>query len=171
MAFAMPIAAQGKAPRALLVRAVPALLLCAGALLLAQPWRSAPANPFANPSAVASPAAVTAVLPAAAALEPAPVIGALLVVGGLLFFLPALLARFSRAGRGRGAIAVVEARSLGGRKTLLLVEVEGRRLLVGASEHGFSTLADLSTRPHAFQGELERELRPVAADHSERASA
>jgi len=174
MAFAMPMSAPVRAPRALLVRLLPAVLLCAGALLLTQPWRPAspatPASSFVSSLPTASAASNPSVAPAsgafpgAPALEPAPLIGALLVVGGLLFFLPAVIAKLSPAGNGRGWIGIVEARPLGGRKSLLLVEVEGRRLLIGASEHGFTTLADVSRKEGTFQGALERELAaaPVA---------
>ncbi len=138
MAFAMPLAARSRTPRAraLTFRLVPGVLLAAGALLLSQPWRTV----------------------AAPAFEPASLLGALLVIGGLLFFLPALLKRLAPATRAGGRIEVVEARPLGGRKSLLLVKVADRRLLIGASENGLVTLAELPEEPRGFGRALDQEL-------------
>ena len=107
-------------------------------MLLAPPWRRGAAEPAPAQPAVA---------PAAPALpgvgDPAALVGALLVVGGALALLPALLSKLSlRRGRG-GQIELVEVRPLGGRRSLMLVQVGRRRILVGASEHGMSALAEL----------------------------
>jgi len=153
MAFAMPFAPRAHPPRAraLLVRLLPALLLLSGALLLSKPWReaAAPETPGAAPALAAS---------VPAALDPAAVAGALLVVGSLLFFLPAFVRRFAPGARGRGGIEVVESRPLGGRRALLLVEIEGRRLLIGASEGGLSTLAEFERGTSRFERALGSEL-------------
>jgi flagellar biogenesis protein FliO len=143
MAFAMPLAARRPSPRAraLLVRLLPALLLALGALLLTQPWNGDAANPAKS---------------SASGLEPASLVGALLVVSGLLFFLPSIARRLAPGAAG-GRIAVVEQRPLGGRKALLLVEVAGRRLLIGASESGLTTLAEL---PQAADADADAGAEP-----------
>jgi hypothetical protein len=134
MAFAWPLARHdfGAGARSLLTRGawlravLPAALVCAGALLLAPPWRkalpeAAPEKPVAAP---ASP-----LLPAGA--DPSALVGALLVVGGALALLPAILSRLQSSKRRtdrprRGAAARRAAQSM-------LVQVGGRRILVGAS--------------------------------------
>ncbi|HET6163409.1 MAG TPA: flagellar biosynthetic protein FliO [Planctomycetota bacterium] len=149
MAFAWPLARHdfGAGARSLLTRGawlravLPAALVCAGALLLAPPWRKAP--PEAAPEKpVAAPA--SPLLPAGG--DPATLVGALLVVGGALALLPAILSRLQSHKRG-GLIDLVEVRPLGGRSSLMLVQVGGRRILVGASEHGMAALAELDPAP------------------------
>jgi flagellar biogenesis protein FliO len=163
MAFATPFSARRRAPRARawFVRLAPAALLLAGALLLAKPWRGVELQASGGSGAAAGPAY------SSAAIEPSAVVGALLVVGGLLFFLPGLLERFAPSlRRGAGRIEVVEQRPLGGRRALLLVEIDGRRLLIGASEQGLATLAELDghapapARARTFERALEAELAP-----------
>jgi len=164
VAFAMPFtgrAALGRrgAPRArsLLVRTVPALLLLAGAALLAKPWEGVTPSPAGSEGVDLLPRT------SANAFDPAAIVGGLLVVGGLLFFLPAIVKKLAPAAGRHGQIDVVEARPLGGRNSLLLVDVAGRRLLLGASEHGISTLAELPPVPQQeprkrdFALALERE--------------
>jgi flagellar biogenesis protein FliO len=149
-AASWPARPRSQRSKALLRRLVPGLLLGAGALLLTQPWRGA--------GGASSPLVAPATAPAApipSSLDPASIAGALLVVGGLLFLLPPLLQRLNPAVRGRGRIDVLEARPLGGRRQLLLVQVDQRRFLIGASEAGLAHLADLD-EPHAdFARELE----------------
>jgi flagellar biosynthetic protein FliO len=156
MAFALPLAARSPAApraRAWLVRLVPALLVCAGATLLTR----APSSGAPQGESIVAPDKIAPIggIPASGA------IGALLVVGGLLFFLPSLLQRFGGlAARARGArrIEIVESRPLGGRRSLLLVEVEGRRLLLGASEAGLAPLAELGPERARFASALAHEL-------------
>lgn len=137
---------------------VPALLVCAGALLLAPPWRgasapsgSAGAPPAAHaaersaaPDSVAAPAGLRETLvPPGSGIEPASLLGALLVVGGALFAMPWLLKRVQSRTRRGGEIDLVEVRPLGGRRSLMVVQVGRRRFLIGASEQGMSALAEL----------------------------
>ena len=70
----------------------------------------------------------------------------LLFVLGLLLFLAWALRRGRlRAGAGSRASIVVEtAVSLGERRSLVIVAVEGRRLLLGLATNGVSILADLA---------------------------
>lgn len=72
----------------------------------------------------------------------------LAVVLGLLWFLGRRLAG-SGAVRARreAAMTVVGRQSLGGRSNLVLVDVAGRRLLLGVAEHGVSLLTELEVPP------------------------
>ncbi|MDL2313419.1 flagellar biosynthetic protein FliO [Desulfovibrio sp. OttesenSCG-928-C14] len=85
--------------------------------------------------------------------------GSYLSTLGVFFFFLALLWFAARYLRRRGALRIfgagggvrVESRTaLGPRKSLLVVNAEGRRLLLGVTEHHISRLADLSgPRPEA----------------------
>ena len=69
----------------------------------------------------------------------------LAVVLGLLWWLARRAGRSSHVRRSRSAgIAVVGRQSLGGRTSVALVEVAGRRLLLGVSEHGVSLLTEVA---------------------------
>lgn len=103
-------------------------------------------------------------LPGVAAQEPpAPnlgsaslkALGALILVVALIFvvawltrrYLPRMgpFGRFLPQSPGRGdAIQVVSSRSLGPKRSVHLLVVDGRRLLVGSSESGVSLLKDFS---------------------------
>lgn len=165
MAMAWPLAVRDFKPRARPTNSrgwwravVPALLVCAGAFLLAPPWKgaSAPsASAGAPPEAHASarPAASDSasrpddlrdrLLPPPSGADPTTLVGALLVVGGALFAMPWLLKRVQSRTRRGGEIDLVEVRPLGGRRSLMVVQVGRRRFLLGASEQGMSTLAEL----------------------------
>lgn len=74
-------------------------------------------------------------------------IAGLCVVLGAIVLLRGVLARISGTGLGGGEdrrIQILESRALGIKQQLHLVEVDGQRLLVGASESGLQRLADLS---------------------------
>jgi flagellar biogenesis protein FliO len=144
MAFAWPLAARDFLPRARASNTkswwravVPALLVCAGALLLAPPWKGSP--PAATPvvDAPASP------FPLTTGADPLTLVGALLVVGGALVAMPWILSRVTTRAKSGGQIELVEVRPLGGKKSLMLVQVGRRRFLIGASEQGMSPLAEL----------------------------
>ena len=69
----------------------------------------------------------------------------LFVIGLLLFFAWALRRGMFRVGGGsRTAIVVETAVSLGERRSVVIVAVEGRRLLLGLAIGGVSLLADLA---------------------------
>jgi flagellar biogenesis protein FliO len=145
MAYAWPLALRDvdagarafRSKRTWLRAVVPAALVCAGALLLSPPWRHAPsaAPPAVDPSAPLQPAPGVG--------DPMALVGALLVVGGALALLPSILSRLQARRSGGGLIDVVEVRPLGGRRSLMLVQVGARRILVGSSENGMSALAEL----------------------------
>jgi flagellar biosynthetic protein FliO len=87
---------------------------------------------------------------------------AIFVVFGLLALLVWLLRRGSFAGFGlkerRGAIAVETAVPLGERRSLVVVSVEGRRLLLGLSPVQVSLLTELSAAPPTFEQSLQRRV-------------
>jgi flagellar biogenesis protein FliO len=70
----------------------------------------------------------------------------LLFVLGLLLFLSWGLRRgkFKTGGGSRATIVVETAISLGDRRSLVIVAVEGRRLLLGLAASGVSLVADLA---------------------------
>lgn len=73
-------------------------------------------------------------------------IAALCVVLGAIVLLRTLVVRLGLSSSGvseRGLIKIVETKSLGAKRQLHLVEVDGRRLLIGASEAGIHRLARL----------------------------
>jgi len=75
-------------------------------------------------------------------------LGALGLVLALILLLAWLARRYLRflpQGSGRGdSIQIVSARSLGPKRSVYLLEVEGRRLLVGSAEAGVSLLKDFA---------------------------
>jgi flagellar protein FliO/FliZ len=60
-------------------------------------------------------------------------------------------------GRDGGAINVVGQQALGVKERLLLVEVEGRRILLGVSPGRIARLADLGTASGRFDEQLDAE--------------
>jgi flagellar protein FliO/FliZ len=79
--------------------------------------------------------------------------GALLLVLGLILILAWLAKRYLRflpknTARGDG-IQILAGKSLGPKRSLYLIEVEGHRLLVGSAELGVTLIKDLHTPPKA----------------------
>jgi flagellar biogenesis protein FliO len=69
----------------------------------------------------------------------------LFVIGLLLCFVWAMRRGvFRKAGGSRASIVVETAVSLGERRSVVIVAVEGRRLLLGLATGGVSLLADLA---------------------------
>ncbi|MBK8482572.1 MAG: flagellar biosynthetic protein FliO [Proteobacteria bacterium] len=66
--------------------------------------------------------------------------------------LPRLLKTLRLPAAEGGALRVIERQVLSVGKTLWLVEVEGRRLLIGASEGGLRLITEVSTPPRAPAG-------------------
>lgn len=96
------------------------------------------------------------------AADPTPVTGRALVVAlvvvGLLAALAWALRRNAVFARARQALAVETAMSLGERRSLVVVTVEGRRLLLGLTPTSVSLVTELDrTRPEAFAEALDRE--------------
>lgn len=164
MAFAAPRSALLDAPWAARLRvgrtgwryALPLALLLAGALAF-QLGDGPPAStaPRGDDAAAADRTAPLG-LPARAPIDGGALVGALLVVGGLLAALPLVAKRVGAVTRGRGAITVVETRPLGGRRALLLVEVEGRKVLIGSAEAGLALLCQLDGAPTTATAATER---------------
>ena len=103
-------------------------------------------------------------LPAAleTGLDGVRVVGALAAVtGALLLFLWLLKRGTIKVGVGRGGrqgLAVESALSLGDRRSLVVVKVDGRRLLVGLSPTQVSLLTELAQAPPAFGAALDGAL-------------
>ena len=77
-------------------------------------------------------------------------VAALCVVLGAIVVLRGLVVRMGIGPMGRGTdarIRVVETIALGPKQQLHLVEVDGRNLLLGASESGLARIARLPDRP------------------------
>ena len=86
----------------------------------------------------------------------------LLVVLGLLAVLGWALRRGLVARRTTGALAVETALALGERRSIVIVTVEGRRLLLGLAPGQVSLLTELSPAP--FDYALERAGATAAAE-------
>jgi flagellar protein FliO/FliZ len=82
-------------------------------------------------------------------------LGALAVVLGLLAGLAWLLRRGVLARRKNGALGVETALSLGDRRSLVVVSVEGRRLLLGLAPNAISLVTELQP-PATFDQTLTR---------------
>jgi flagellar protein FliO/FliZ len=83
----------------------------------------------------------------------------MVVLGGVLW----LLKRGTMPGLGRAgrqALAIESAISLGERRSLVIVTVEGRRLLLGASPMQVSLITELARTPDRFEASLARAVGP-----------
>jgi flagellar protein FliO/FliZ len=90
----------------------------------------------------------------------------LAVVLGLLWFAARKMQGTGVVRRQRAAaMTVISRQGLGGKAGLALVEVEGRRLLLGVSEHGVSLLTEIEAAPQVVAEGVERvEIDPQALD-------
>ena len=70
-------------------------------------------------------------------------LAALVIVGALLAALVYGLKRVTEAHRGRQVLSVESALSLGDKRSLVVVSVEGRRLLLGVAPGGVSLVTEL----------------------------
>ena len=96
-------------------------------------------------AAVSSPALAATTPPVTMGSAFLQTIWALLVVIGIILVLYALTRkRFGIGKRGTGKINLVELRHIMPKTTLALVEVEGKRLLLGIGSGRISLLADLA---------------------------
>jgi flagellar protein FliO/FliZ len=89
-------------------------------------------------------------------------LGALAVVVGLLAGLAWLLRRGVMARRKTGALGVESALSLGERRSLVVVSVEGRRLLLGLAPNHVSLVTELQ-RLATFDQVLAQAVEPHAS--------
>ncbi|MCB5161973.1 flagellar biosynthetic protein FliO [Marinomonas algarum] len=93
------------------------------------------------------------------------------VTASLVFviaFIPAclwLVKRFqlTQMRLGQSAIKVVQVQSLGAKEKIMLVEVEGERLLIGVTANGITHIKDLPKHPSTFAKELD-DATPARAD-------
>ncbi|MEZ5290632.1 MAG: flagellar biosynthetic protein FliO [Vicinamibacterales bacterium] len=67
------------------------------------------------------------------------------------------LGRVGAARRGKDLLAIETALSLGDKRSLVIVSVEGRRLLLGVSQGGVSLVTELR---QSFAETLDRSLEP-----------
>jgi len=97
--------------------------------------------------------------------DPTPFTGRALVVSLLVVGLLALAAwalrRAAPARRQRGGIVVETASPLGDRRSLVIVSVEGRRLLLGLTPTQVSFVTELAAQP--FGHALDSALKPGAS--------
>lgn len=91
---------------------------------------------------------------------------ALACVLGVLWFLGRRAAGTGTVRRSRqAALSVVAKQSLGGRTGVALVEIGGRRLLLGVSEHGVNLLTEVDVPEPEAEGVRERvALDPAALE-------
>lgn len=84
-----------------------------------------------------------------------------LVLVILLIFAAAWLARRSGLLRNRGqaTIEIIASQSLGGRNSIVVVEVEKKRLVLGITQHQINLLHSLP-EPHAFESTLQHAMQP-----------
>jgi flagellar protein FliO/FliZ len=85
--------------------------------------------------------------------------GALVVVLGLIGGLAWLMRRGVLVRRGTGALGVESALALGDRRSLVVVRVEGRRLLLGLAPNGVSLVTELGATP-SFDAVVAEALAP-----------
>lgn len=107
--------------------------------------------------------------PAEPWLEPSTGRGFQMLVGSLvvLALLAAslwLLRRGTLNRRTTGAITIETAVPLGERRSLVIVSVEGRRLLIGLTPASVSFVTNLDPRASTFDQALEQVRRPVGED-------
>jgi flagellar protein FliO/FliZ len=96
-----------------------------------------------------------------------------LVATAVVLGLVALLAWLVRRGaivlpgrRSRSAVTVESAVPLGERRSLVIVAVEGRRLLLGLTPASVSLVTELSGGSPSFEQAVDRRLDPRAGDRA-----
>lgn len=83
-------------------------------------------------------------------------LAAVVVVLGLFAGVAWLLKRGRLGAGGRDRIAIETACSIGERRSLVIVGVEGRRLLLGVTPGQVSLLTELAAPPASFSQTLDR---------------
>lgn len=84
---------------------------------------------------------------------------AIVIVGALLAATVWALSRANGARRGRQLLSVESALSLGEKRSLVVVSVEGRRLLLGVAPGGVSLVTELHA---SFDGALDSSLKTTS---------
>lgn len=85
-----------------------------------------------------------------------------LIVLGLLGLWAWLMKRGVLTRRTSGAVTIETAVPLGERRSLVIVAVEGRRLLIGLTPASVSLVTNLEPRPVGFDRALEQAGQPTA---------
>jgi flagellar protein FliO/FliZ len=80
-------------------------------------------------------------------LQGARVLVSLAVVFGLLWFLARRMRRGGGAARRTATVRVLGKAGVGGKAQVVVVETEGRRMVLGVTEHGVSVLHDAAAPP------------------------
>jgi flagellar biosynthetic protein FliO len=89
-------------------------------------------------------------------VDPARWTGGSLMVAGLIWGAAQLLRRWQPSLRTEGRrVQVLELTPIAPRRSLMLVQVGDRQLLLGCSEHGLSTLAEFAASDRSFRSVLE----------------
>jgi len=86
----------------------------------------------------------------------------LLVVIALLVGLAWLVRRSTMRNASKRRLAIEGALPLGDRRSLAIVTVEGRRLLLGLAPNSVSLVTELSAAPPSFEDAVARALPPEA---------
>ncbi len=96
-------------------------------------------------------------------VDPAPITGQAILVVIIALALLAGLAWFLRktaaTRRSKGAISVETAYSLGERRSLVVVAIEGRRLLLGLTPTQVSLVTELTKNTQSFESVLDESTR------------
>jgi len=95
------------------------------------------------------------------------------VVVSLVFviaFIPACLwlmkrFQFAQMKLGQSDIKIVNVQSLGAKEKLMLVEVEGERLLIGVTSHSISHLRSFPSKVSSFASMMEEVDREAYSNH------
>jgi flagellar protein FliO/FliZ len=95
------------------------------------------------------------------------------VVFSLIFviaFIPACLwlmkrFQFAQMKLGQSDINIVNVQSLGAKEKLMLIEVEGERLLIGVTSHSISHLRSFPTKANSFASMMEQVDRESSSDN------
>lgn len=95
------------------------------------------------------------------------------VVISLIFviaFIPACLwlmkrFQFAQMKLGQSGISIINVQSLGAKEKLMLIEVEGERLLIGVTSHSISHLRSFPSKTNSFASMMEEVDRENSSDH------
>jgi flagellar protein FliO/FliZ len=90
------------------------------------------------------------------------VIVSLGVIVGLLWFVQRRLTKGRRAPRRSNAVTVVGRQGIGSKASVVVVDVDGKRFVLGVTEHAVSVLDAADTPAAAFALELDEQAAVVS---------